>query len=86
MNFWNSLKDQLIAQKKLILLVVVESIKSSPGRQGFKMFIAPDNTFMGTIGGGVMEFGFVEKAKKEVDAIGKDVVALAALVKEVCEE
>ena len=66
MDFWNSLKDQLIAQQKLILLVVVESIKSSPGRQGFKMFVAPDNTFMGTIGGGVMEFGFVEKAKKEL--------------------
>ncbi|MFK5889251.1 MAG: XdhC family protein [Flavobacteriaceae bacterium] len=63
MNFWKSLHIQLKNQKKLILLVVVESLKSSPGRQGFKMFVAPDDTFNGTIGGGVMEFAFVEEAK-----------------------
>jgi len=63
MNFWKSLYSTLKNQKKLVLLLVVESIKSSPGRQGFKMFVAPDNTFKGTIGGGVMEFDFVEEAK-----------------------
>jgi len=63
MNFWKSLHTQLKNQKKLVLLVVVESLKSSPGRQGFKMFVAPNNTFNGTIGGGVMEFAFVEEAK-----------------------
>jgi len=63
MNFWKSLHTQLKNQQKLVLLVVVESLKSSPGRQGFKMFVAPDNTFNGTIGGGVMEFAFVEEAK-----------------------
>jgi len=63
MNFWKSLYTALKNQQKLILLVVVESLKSSPGRQGFKMFVAPDNTMLGTIGGGVMEFAFVEKAK-----------------------
>ncbi|MCF6213230.1 MAG: XdhC family protein [Flavobacteriaceae bacterium] len=66
MNFWKSLHTALKNQEKLILLIVVESLKSSPGRQGFKMFVAPDNTFQGTIGGGVMEFGFVEEAKKEL--------------------
>jgi len=63
MNFWKSLYTALTNQRKLILLLVVESIKSSPGRQGFKMFVAPDHTFNGTIGGGVMEFAFVEEAK-----------------------
>jgi xanthine dehydrogenase accessory factor len=63
MNFWKTLYTTLKNQQKLVLLVVVESLKSSPGRQGFKMFVAPDNTFRGTIGGGVMEFAFVEEAK-----------------------
>jgi len=63
MTFWKSLYTQLKNQQKLVLLVVVESLKSSPGRQGFKMFVAPDDTFNGTIGGGVMEFAFVEEAK-----------------------
>jgi len=63
MTFWKTLHTTLKNQQKLVLLVVVESLKSSPGRQGFKMFVAPDHTFQGTIGGGVMEFAFVEEAK-----------------------
>ncbi len=64
MTFWKSLYTALKNQQNLVLLVVVESLNSSPGRQGFKMFVAPDGTMLGTIGGGVMEFAFVEKAKK----------------------
>ncbi len=46
-----------------MLLFVVESIGSSPGRKGFKMAVADDDNFCGTIGGGIMEFKLVEKAK-----------------------
>jgi xanthine dehydrogenase accessory factor len=46
-----------------MLLFVVESKGSSPGRQGFKMAVADDESFEGTIGGGIMEFKLVEKAK-----------------------
>ncbi len=46
-----------------MLLLVVESKGSSPGRQGFKMAVANDDSFYGTIGGGIMEFKLVEKAK-----------------------
>jgi len=63
MNFWKSVYNSLKNNKKVVLMVVVESIGSSPGRQGFKMFVATDNTFLGTIGGGIMEFAFVEEAK-----------------------
>ena len=44
-------------------MCVVDSKGSSPGRQGFKMAIADDDSFCGTIGGGIMEFKLVEKAK-----------------------
>ncbi len=66
MIFWKFLYTQLQNQKKLILLVVVESLKSSPGRQGFKMLVTPNNKMLGTIGGGVMEFAMVEDAKNEL--------------------
>lgn len=46
-----------------MLLFVVESKGSSPGRQGFKMAVADDGDFTGTIGGGIMEFKLVEKAR-----------------------
>ena len=51
---------QIAAEKKVLLLQVVESIGSSPGRTGFRMAIAFDeklekSTFVGSIGGGIME-------------------------------
>ena len=47
-----------------MLLCVLESEGSSPGRQGFKMAVAADGSFNGTIGGGIMEHKLVEKAKQ----------------------
>ena len=63
MNFWNKTYQKLQDKQYLILLLVVESKGSSPGRQGFKMFVASDEIY-GSIGGGVMEYQLVEDAKK----------------------
>jgi xanthine dehydrogenase accessory factor len=49
------------------MLAVLESKGSSPGRQGFKMLVAGDHHFLGTIGGGIMEHKFVEMAKSYLD-------------------
>lgn len=46
-----------------MLLVVVESSGSSPGRQGFKMAVDADGALCGSIGGGIMEVKLVELAK-----------------------
>jgi xanthine dehydrogenase accessory factor len=56
------IETQLQQNQKVVLMVVVESSGSSPGRQGFKMAIAGDEMF-GSIGGGVMEVSLVELAK-----------------------
>lgn len=48
---------------QVILLYVLHSEGSSPGRQGFKMAVAADNSFCGSIGGGIMEHKFVEMAR-----------------------
>lgn len=73
MNFWKTLKDQLQIHQNMMLLLVVESLGSSPGRQGFKMFVAPDETMLGSIGGGVMEFKLVEAAKKQLELNDKNI-------------
>jgi xanthine dehydrogenase accessory factor len=49
-----------------MLLYVLESLGSSPGRRGFMMAVAADGTFNGTIGGGIMEYKLVEKAKADL--------------------
>lgn len=63
MSVWNFILDKISALQDVMLLHVLESEGSSPGRQGFKMAVAADGTFFGTIGGGIMEHKLVEKAK-----------------------
>ena len=63
MNTWLFARDKLRAQVPVILLWVLESEGSSPGRRGFKMAVAADGSFQGTIGGGMMEHKLVEKAR-----------------------
>ncbi len=63
MQVWEFLHEKLYDGIKVILLYVLQSEGSSPGRQGFNMAVADDGTQCGTIGGGIMEHKFVEKAK-----------------------
>ncbi len=64
MKFWQQLLVQLQASKKVYLLTVIENFGSSPGRKGFKMLVAEDDFIYGSVGGGVMEFSLVQKARK----------------------
>ena len=59
-QLWNFILKRLETDKKSILLIVVESSKSSPGRKGFKMVVSEDAELFGTIGGGIMEKDMIE--------------------------
>lgn len=63
MDVWKFISGKLAAAKSVMLLYVLDSEGSSPGRGGFKMAVAADGTICGTIGGGIMEHKLVEKAK-----------------------
>jgi len=63
MDVWRFVQDKLSTDQSVMLLYVLESEGSSPGRNGFKMAVASDGTICGTIGGGIMEHKLVEKAK-----------------------
>lgn len=63
MNVWEFIQNKLSASMPVMLLYVLDSEGSSPGRKGFKMAVAGDGAFCGTIGGGIMEHKLVEKAK-----------------------
>lgn len=75
MNSWLFARDRLRAGLPVILLWVLESEGSSPGRRGFKMAVAADGSFQGTIGGGMMEHKLVEKARALLGA-GQETVFL----------
>ncbi len=59
MNTWHFISSHLEFQIPCMLMVVVESIGSSPGRQGFKMVVAQNGNMTGSIGGGIMEHKLV---------------------------
>ena len=63
MDIWEFMQDKLSSGQQLILLYVLESEGSSPGRNGFRMAVAKDGSIFGTIGGGIMEHKLVEKAR-----------------------
>ena len=60
--FWEFVRENLQAEEPLMLLVVVESRGSSPGKPGFKMAVTASGSVQGTIGGGMMEKDLVEQA------------------------
>ncbi|NEN22327.1 XdhC family protein [Cryomorpha ignava] len=64
MIFWQHILDKLQDNQKLYVLTVIENFGSSPGRKGFKMLVAQDGFIFGSVGGGVMEFALVTKAKE----------------------
>ena len=63
MKIFNFLKEKVRENNKVMLLLVVQSNGSSPGRQGFKMGVAINDDISGSIGGGIMEYNIVEEAK-----------------------
>ncbi|MEP6713486.1 MAG: XdhC family protein [Ferruginibacter sp.] len=67
MNTWQFIYNKQSASVDVMLLYVLHSQGSSPGRQGFKMAVAADNSFCGSIGGGIMEHKFVEMAKAALE-------------------
>ncbi len=65
-NFWNILKQELDNNCKVVLMYVIESNGSSPGRQGFKMLVSSSGLLSSSIGGGFMEHKLVELCKKDL--------------------
>ncbi len=66
-DFWPELLHAVEAGERCVLLCVVESVGSSPGRAGFKMFVTSDGRMHGSIGGGSMEHKLVELARSLMD-------------------
>lgn len=67
MKTWHFLLNKLEAGQRTILLYVIDNKGSSPGRKGFKMALAEDGQFIGTIGGGIMEVKLLELAKNKLE-------------------
>jgi xanthine dehydrogenase accessory factor len=65
---WQLINNSLAQQVPVMLLYVLQSAGSSPGRQGFFMAVNAAGDMHGSIGGGIMEHKFVEMAKEALKA------------------
>ena len=62
-NFWKFIFNRITTGFPVILMIVADSSKSSPGRQGFKMAVSSGGELAGTVGGGIMEHNLVEQCR-----------------------
>lgn len=69
---WKLIKNSLDHQVPVMLLYVLASSGSSPGRQGFFMAVNAKGQMEGSIGGGIMEHKFVEMAKDKLKELSKE--------------
>ena len=66
LQVWKLIDNSLNSNIPVMLLYVLESSGSSPGRQGFFMAVNANSEMEGSIGGGIMEHKFVELAKERL--------------------
>ncbi len=64
---WKLIDKSLQQNIAIMLLYVLESKGSSPGRQGFFMAVNANEEMEGSIGGGMMEYKLVELAKEKLN-------------------
>ena len=72
LSTWRLIADSLSQNLPVMLLYVLESHGSSPGRQGFSMAVNAAGAMAGSIGGGIMEHKFVEMAKEKLRQVPMD--------------
>jgi xanthine dehydrogenase accessory factor len=66
LRIWRLILESLDNNIGVILLYVLESSGSSPGRKGFFMAVNAAGEMEGSVGGGMMEYKFTEMAKDKL--------------------
>ena len=61
MQFWLKLLAHLQSGESAFLGLVADNTSHSPGTRGAKLFVRPDGSTEGTIGGGIMEADIIEQ-------------------------
>ena len=69
LQIWYFINESLKQRGSVMLLYVLESKGSSPGRQGFLMAVNAAGEMKGSIGGGIMEHKLVELGKEQLKNI-----------------
>ena len=63
-KFWTKLLQKLSKNQKVFLALVAHHTPGSPGTTGAKLWVAETGETYGTIGGGIMEYKLIDRAKE----------------------
>ena len=66
-TFWETTDSLLEKGQNVFLTLVADHTQHSPGTTGAKLLVAKDIDPVGTIGGGIMEYNILKRAKKILD-------------------
>ncbi|WP_404355474.1 XdhC family protein [Methylotuvimicrobium sp. KM1] len=69
-SLWQWLSNRLAQQQSVLLMIVVESQGSSPGKPGAKMAVTAHGECFGTIGGGALESALLKEARSVLQVDG----------------
>lgn len=71
MQFWTKLRDHLTRGQPAYVCMVADNTDHSPGTRGARIFVRPDATTEGTMGGGVMEGDLIRTALEVLGDAGR---------------
>ena len=71
LSVWRLIADSIQQEVPVMLLYVLESKGSSPGRRGFFMAVNARDEMEGSIGGGIMEHKFIDMAKEHLKVVAR---------------
>ncbi|MBS1551727.1 MAG: XdhC family protein [Bacteroidetes bacterium] len=63
-HLWNFIYHHISKNNSVILTAVVDHEEGSPGKEGFKMAVSSSGDFIGSVGGGVMEFDLIKRSEE----------------------
>ena len=63
-KFWVTILQKLSDKQKVFLALVAHHTPGSPGTTGAKLWVSETGETYGTIGGGIMEYKLIDRAKK----------------------
>lgn len=65
---FNALEKNIKENKYSVLVTIIDTIGSTPGKTGFKMLADAEGRIAGTVGGGSLEFYAIGKCKELIEA------------------
>jgi len=68
MQFWSNLEAQLELGLRVLLVLVADNTRHSPGTKGARMFVTERGLQIGTVGGGIMELEILKSAQDRLQS------------------